>query len=73
MKSLALACNPAIEDFLITSRDQAMRIIDANYGLYASQLRELFEESQSMIHIVMQCWQCVLNGLIRTTSFERHC
>ncbi|KAM5529104.1 hypothetical protein FOXYSP1_16948 [Fusarium oxysporum f. sp. phaseoli] len=43
MKSLALACNPAIEDCLITGRDQAMKIINANYGLYASQLRDLIQ------------------------------
>ncbi|KAG7424490.1 hypothetical protein Forpi1262_v014510 [Fusarium oxysporum f. sp. raphani] len=56
MKSLALACNPAIEDCLITSRDQAMKIINANYGLYASQLRDLIQGSQSMIHISTDLW-----------------
>ncbi|KAH7471703.1 hypothetical protein FOMA001_g13695 [Fusarium oxysporum f. sp. matthiolae] len=56
MKSLALACNPAIEDCLITSRDQAMKIINANYVLYASQLRDLIQGSQSMIHISTYLW-----------------
>jgi hypothetical protein len=56
MKSLALACNPAIEDCLITSRDQAMKIINSNYGLYASQLRDLIQGSQSMIHISTDLW-----------------
>jgi hypothetical protein len=51
MKSLALACNPVIEDCLLTSRNQAMKIINANYGLYASQLRDLIQGSQSIIHI----------------------
>ena len=56
MKSLALACNPAIEDCLITSRKRAMKIIDANYGLYSSNLRDLIRESQSMIHISTDLW-----------------
>ncbi|PVH90030.1 hypothetical protein DM02DRAFT_665653 [Periconia macrospinosa] len=37
MKDLALACNPAIEDLLITSRNRAMRIIDANFALTLNQ------------------------------------
>lgn len=56
MKSLALACNPAIEDCLITTRQRAMKIIDANYGLYTSQLREHIHASQSMIHISTDLW-----------------
>jgi hypothetical protein len=56
MKDLALACNPAIEDLLITSRARAMRIIDANFALYASQLRETFQYAQSMIHISTDLW-----------------
>jgi hypothetical protein len=56
MKGLALACNPAIEDLLITSRRRAMRIIDANFTLYASQLRETLEDAQSMIHISTDLW-----------------
>jgi hypothetical protein len=51
MKSLTLAYNPAIEDCLITSRDQAIKIINANYRLYTSQLRDLIQGSQSIIHI----------------------
>jgi hypothetical protein len=56
MKSLALACNPAIEDCLITGHHQAMKIINANYGLYVSQPRDLFQGSQSMIHISTDLW-----------------
>jgi hypothetical protein len=56
VKSLALACNPAIEDCLITNRRAAMRIIDANYGLYQSQLKDLLQESQSMIHLSTDLW-----------------
>ncbi|KAH7120140.1 hypothetical protein B0J13DRAFT_165971 [Dactylonectria estremocensis] len=38
LKNLALACNPAIEDSLITSRRTVMRYISANYELYAAHL-----------------------------------
>jgi hypothetical protein len=56
LKSLVLAANPAIRDCLITSRYRAMKIIDANYELYASQLKDLLQESQSMIHISTDLW-----------------
>src|SRR2546423_9212574 len=56
LRDLALACNPAIEDLLITSRDRAMRIIDANFALYTSQLRENFQGAQSLIHISTDLW-----------------
>ncbi len=56
MKDFALACNPAIEDLLITSRNRAMRIIDANFALYASQLKETLQGAQSMIHISTDLW-----------------
>jgi hypothetical protein len=56
MKSLALAYNSGIEDCLITSHDQAMKIINANYGLYASQLGDLIQGSESMIHISTDLW-----------------
>ena len=56
MHSLVLAANPAIGDCLITSRYRAMKLIDANYDLYASQLKEELQESQSMIHILTDLW-----------------
>jgi hypothetical protein len=56
LKGLALACNPSIEDLLITSRRTAMRHISANFELYASQLREKLQNSQSMIHIASDLW-----------------
>jgi hypothetical protein len=56
MKDLALACNPAIEDLLITSRDRAMRIINTNFALYTLQLREALQDAQSMIHISTDLW-----------------
>ena len=54
--NLRLACNPAIEDLLITSRPRAMKIIDSNYELYVNQLKELIQGSQSMIHISTDLW-----------------
>lgn len=56
LKSLALACNPAIEDRLITSRPRIMRIIDANFSLYMEQLKTVLHESTSMIHISSDLW-----------------
>lgn len=56
LKNIALACNPAIEDRLITSRTRAMRIIEANYILYMDQLRDLLAESLSMIHLSTDLW-----------------
>jgi hypothetical protein len=56
LKHLALACNPAIEDRLITTRQRAMRIIDSNYDLYVDQLKEQLQGSQSMIHISTDLW-----------------
>lgn len=56
MEELALACNPSIKDCLITTRYKAMKLIDANYGLYLGQLREQLKESQSMIHLSTDMW-----------------
>jgi hypothetical protein len=56
LKELALACNPAIEDGLITSRRTAMRYISANYQLYAAQLAESLQSAVSMIHISSDLW-----------------
>jgi hypothetical protein len=51
LKDLALACNPAIEDSLITSRRTVMRYISANYELYADHLAQSLQSAVSMIHI----------------------
>jgi hypothetical protein len=56
MQDLAIACNPAIKDHLITSRRTAMRLIDANFALYASQLREHLRSASSLIHISSDLW-----------------
>ncbi|KAG7403417.1 Zinc finger BED domain-containing protein 4 [Fusarium oxysporum f. sp. rapae] len=39
MQDIILACNPAIEDLLLTSRDAAMRHITTTFDLYRSQLK----------------------------------
>jgi hypothetical protein len=56
LKELALACNPAIADLLITTRYKAMRIIDSNYELYLYRIRDKLQESQSLIHITTDLW-----------------
>ena len=56
LKEMALACNPAIADILITTRYMAMKIIDSNYELYLYQLRDKLQESRSMIHITTDLW-----------------
>jgi hypothetical protein len=56
MKDLALACNPAIEDLLITSRRTVVRYIASNYNLYKSQIKESLTTSISPIHIATDLW-----------------
>ncbi|EKG08932.1 restless-like transposase, partial [Macrophomina phaseolina MS6] len=50
MKDLALACNPAIEDLLITSRRSAVRYIALNYRLYKEQIENSLSTALSPIH-----------------------
>lgn len=56
MKALALACNPAISDQLITSRRTAMSHIAANYGLYTEQIKDSLAATSSPIHISSDLW-----------------
>jgi hypothetical protein len=56
LKDLALACNPAIEDSLITSRRTVMRYISASYELYADHLAQSLQSAVSMIHISSDLW-----------------
>jgi hypothetical protein len=56
MKDLAPACNPAIEDLLITSRRTAVRYIASNYRLYKGQIMESLAVSISPIHISSDLW-----------------
>jgi hypothetical protein len=56
LKELALACNPAIEDCLITSRRTVMRHIAANFTLYSVQLAENLQAAISKIHISTDLW-----------------
>ncbi|KID86969.1 Ribonuclease H-like protein, partial [Metarhizium majus ARSEF 297] len=56
MKDLALACNPAVEDLLITSRRTAVRYIASNYRLYQGQIKEGLATSISPIHISSDLW-----------------
>ena len=56
MKDLALACNPAIGDLLITSRRTAVRYIASNYKLYRGQIKTSLSTSSSPIHISSDLW-----------------
>lgn len=55
-KDLALACNPAIEDLLITPRRTAVRYIASNYELYRVQIRDSLAAAISPIHISSDLW-----------------
>jgi hypothetical protein len=55
-RDIALACNPAIDDLLITSRRTAVRLIAANYNLYSEQLSVCLSRAQSPIHIQSDLW-----------------
>lgn len=56
MRDLALACNPAIEDQLITSRRSAVRLIVANYEFYRNQIKTSLSTASSPIHIATDLW-----------------
>lgn len=56
MKDLALACNPAIEDLLITSRRTVVWYIASNYNLYRAQIRESLSTAITPIHISSDLW-----------------
>jgi hypothetical protein len=56
LKDLALACNPAIGDQLITSRRLAMRHIAANYAFYRDQIKDKLAVASSPIHISTDLW-----------------
>jgi hypothetical protein len=56
LKDFALACNPAIEGSLITSRRTVMGYISANYELYADKLARSLQSAVSMIHISSDLW-----------------
>jgi len=56
LAELALACNPAIKDSLITSRRTVMRYISAKCTLYAAQLRDSLQGTISKIHLSTDLW-----------------
>ena len=56
LKQLALACNPAIEDYLILSRRSAVRLIAANYKIYSKQLQVCFSKAVGLVHIQSDLW-----------------
>jgi hypothetical protein len=56
MQDIILACNPAIGDLLLTSRDAAMRHITATFDLYRSQLKAKLQVAVSKIHLSTDLW-----------------
>lgn len=57
MKDLALACNPFIQDQLITSRRTAVRLIASNYQLYKGHvIKGSLSTALSPIHISTDLW-----------------
>ncbi|RKK06794.1 hypothetical protein BFJ65_g18348 [Fusarium oxysporum f. sp. cepae] len=56
MQDVMLACNPAIEDLIMTSRHEAMRHITANFSLYQSQLKAKLQSAVSKVHISSDLW-----------------
>jgi hypothetical protein len=56
MQDIVLACNPAIEDLLLTSRDAAMRHITTTFDLYRSQLKVKLQASVLKIHLSTDLW-----------------
>jgi hypothetical protein len=51
MQDIVLACNPAIEELPLMSRDTAMRRITTTFDLYRSQLKAKLQASVSKIHL----------------------
>jgi len=57
MKDLALACNPYVQDQLITSQRTAVRLIASNYQLYKSHvIKGSLSTAISPIHISTDLW-----------------
>jgi hypothetical protein len=56
LRQLCLACNPACDPDLITSRRTAVRLIAANYALYSDQLQTSLSTIPSLIHIQSDLW-----------------
>jgi hypothetical protein len=56
MRQLALSLNPAVEDFLLTSRTTAMRYIEATYRCFVTQLALKLQSSRSIIHFSTDLW-----------------
>ena len=55
-KDICLACNPDIEDLLISNRRQAIRLVLSNYEFYYSQIKELLQEAAGPIHLSSDLW-----------------
>jgi hypothetical protein len=56
VKELCLACNPELEDLLSSSRQSAVRLLEANYSLYRGQIKGLLHEAVGPIHVSTDLW-----------------
>ena len=54
-KDICLACKPDIED-LISSRRQAIRLVQSNYQLYRYQIKKVLQEAAGPIHLSTDFW-----------------
>ena len=55
-RELCLSCNPEVEDLLISSRRQAVRLIVANYDLHRLQIKGWLQEAAGPIHLSTDLW-----------------
>ena len=56
IKELCLACNPDVEDLLISSRRQGVCLVVVNFDLYCCQIKRLLHEAAGPIHILTDLW-----------------
>ena len=50
-KDICLACNPDIEDLLISNRRQTIRLVLSSYQFYHCQIKELLQKAAGPIHL----------------------
>ena len=56
VKELCFTYNPDIEDLLILSKRQGVRLLVANFDLYRCQIKGLLHKAAGSIHILINLW-----------------
>ncbi|KAI9710497.1 MAG: hypothetical protein M1820_002633 [Bogoriella megaspora] len=56
VKEFYLACKPDVEDLLISSRRQGVRLLVTNFDLYRHQIKGLLHKAAGPIHISTDLW-----------------